>query len=611
MTAQPKNIIYGRLWPEGTTTLQAALTMYRHTGPGDDRFGYFKDAWSLRFPHLINTYNSWTDWILKEFCHQSKVGGGVLSILGASGTGKSFTVGHMLELDFTAAPEETVTVTASDTLPGLAERVWKYVKLAHRESPYDVGRLIRSKPEMIVSPGEMGSVQAVALDNDPESEKLKGFHPPRLRIVIDEATAISQSAFNNWQNWISAGKEFILIGMSNFRGYDNLCAKISEPLGGWNSIDFEKVTRWPTAVGGVAILLDALRSPVYLNPALKTVLPFLKTKEEVDEIIYGSATKAGLGPTHNRVMQYVRSIPVPAEGESTVLTQKMLTKGGAMQRAKYAGWGREKLLALDPAFVGGQGGDGCILTPGYLGHETDGTQVLEAMDQISIPLDSMSKTPTEYQILDYVVKYCMREGIDPACFAMDACGQGRGLGSIFQYEWSDKIMLLNPGASASLKVVDWQLSKNNRACDLYDRLVTELWLDVKEFVETSQLRNIPKEAAIQFCTRRIDTARTKVRLETKPEYKLRTTGLDSVSGSPDQADSYSYFVHLAQAMGFRLANRKRTYEDSIPEDKRTPHEIAVAEWVAERERQWKEQINSGGAGADVALAMDYTGDIVD
>lgn len=596
--------MYGKQFPDNTTRLQIELTMYRWSPPNEDRVKHCKNAYALLFPEMIPTWNSWSEKMLRGFCLESRVGGGLLSVLGASGTGKSMTMGYLSVLDWLAAPDDTLILTASDTIAGLNQRIWKYVRQAYRNIPFDVGNLRLSKPEAIVANNLEGGINAVALENDPGSEKLKGFHPKRLRIIVDEATAVTAACLAHEQNWKSAGKEFILVCLSNFRGFDNLAGVVSEPVHGYSSIDYDITEQWESKLGGTVILLDALRSPVYLNPHLKTKLPFLKTKDEIDKIIYGTEDRPGLGENHPRVLQYIRSIPSWDEGSKTVLTRKMITKGGAQQKPTYAGWGQTKLLSLDPAFV--TSGDECILQEGILGYETDGTQILEYTETTSIPLNSNSPIPTEYQILDFVVKYCTERNIPPENFVMDAAGQGRGLGSIFQYEWSNRVLLLQPGNSPTDRIVDFEFRKT--AKDVYDRYLTELWYNARLFVETSQLRGLPDDAANELCTRIYDDSKPKIRLETKPEYKLRTCGMDSIKGSPDKSDACTYLLALAQDHGLTLANRKRAYGHVTIQTRQSKREEAVSEWLAERNKAWEEQQSQSGGNP---LEIDYSGSVIE
>ena len=284
-------------------------------------------------------------------------------------------------------------------------------------------------------------------------------------------------------------------------------------------------------------------------------------------------------------MQYIRSIPTFDESEKTVLTRKLISKGGADRRTSWAGWGREPLLSLDPAFV--TSGDLCILQPGLLGYERDGVQVLEFGEPIPIPLDSSSRKPTEYQILDYVVDYAIKHKLPPRNFIMDGGGSGRGLGSIFQYEWSEDVNVIYPGQSPTESILEYEFKKT--AKDVYDRLVTELWFEIRRYVETAQIRNLPYKAQLQFCTRLYDDTKLKIRHETKPEYKLRVSGEDSVAGSPDEADACTYLLHLAKLHGMILASRDRTYQDAVPEDYRTKVEQAVVDWVNARQTETLEE----------------------
>jgi hypothetical protein len=592
--------MYGRSWPEGSSRLQIELTCYRYADKwGLDRLKHCKAAFSLLYPELRDTYFSWTEWILKGLCEESKTGTGFLSILGASGTGKSLTVGYWVVLDWLADPENTITLASSTTIADLNNRIWKYIRKSYQGLGYDVGKLRLSKPEAILSDTLQGGIYAIALNNDPDGQSLAGFHPKRLRIIVDEATAISPGLLAYRENWAAAGKESMLVTMSNFRGFDNLCATVSEPVDGWGSIDYESTTWWKSKVGGQVILLDGLKSPVYVRPELETKLPFLRKKRDIDAAIMN------MGDKHPRVMQFIRSIPVFDEGKKTVLTRRKILDSGAEERVRWAGLGQTKLLALDPAFV--TGGDSAVLQPGIMGWDTEGRQVIELGTPIYIPISSASVKPVEYQILEFVVKHCEKEGIKPEHFVLDGAGQGRGLGSIFQWEWSDKVLVIQPGYSATERMVDWDLQKT--AKELYDRFVTELWFETRRYVESGQIRNFVGAAAAQFCNRLYEDSKVKIRLETKREYKARMFGEEATKGSPDEGDSVSYLIHLAQEAGLTYMAKVPAWGNVGIEDWRTKQHRAVAEWVSEKEKAWEESLQVKSE-TGMSLEMEYDGGVI-
>jgi hypothetical protein len=597
---------YGREWQPGTSELQMELTGYRYDfsveSGGLGRTQHFKNAYRLLFPEMVKYYFSWTEMLLEGWCEESKLGGGFLSVLGGSGCGKSYGTGFLAVLDWIAAPNDTITLAASTTIRDLNDRVWKTIRKGYTELPFDIGKYNKSKPECIISPNKEGGIYSIALKDDPDGERLKGFHPRRLRIIVDEATAFSPAILGLRENWTSAGKEFMLVCLSNFKGFDNLCAAVTEPSRGWHSIDYNSTNRWKTKIGGQAILFDMLKSPVYVKPELQKKLFFLKSKSHIDKVIYGDPETGspGLGLEHPRVLQYIRSIPVFDDSAKTVLNHKIVESSNCRGSASWAGWGQEKLASLDPAFI--TGGDSCILQLATLGYETDGARVLEFGETISVPIDSTSKIPTEYQILDFVVRECDRRGIKPENFCMDNCGTGRGLGSIFQHEWSDKIMLIDPRGSPTDAIVDWDFMKTGR--EVYDRKVTELWWEVRRFIETSQIRGFPKAAIEQFCTRLYDDERAKMKLETKVDYKTRIHGSDSASGSPDEGDACSYILELAKQFGFVVTQRDAKYRGFVVSGSSELDKVqeAVQSWLKQREQAWLDgNADLEGAGVEEVL----------
>jgi hypothetical protein len=596
-------ILYGRDWGN-SSQLQIELSAYRHgltpAQGGLGKLEHFKNAYSILFPKLIPSYFSWTEEMFKAYAEESRIGGGIVSVLGGSGCGKSFSTGLWAFTDFMAAPDDTITLCASTTLEDLNQRIWKYIKETHEDLPFEFGRYQRARPACLIS--GKGGIYAKALDGDPEAEGIKGFHPRRLRIIIDEGTAIPKTILNAYENWISAGKEFLLIVLSNFRGLDNLCAEVSEPIGGWNSIDYENTSKWVTKKGGKCLLFDLTKSPVYKNPKLSepgSPLSFIRTKADIDKAIYGEGKMGGLGLTHPRVMQYIRSIPLFDDSVKTILNQKLIINADIHRVPKWAGFGQTKLAALDPAFV--TDGDSCVLAFGTLGWEQSGKQILWNEDIVPIPIDSRAKLTTEYQILEFTVNECLKRGIPPENFIMDSCGTGRGLGSIFEHEWSDKINKIMPSQACSEEIVDFEFNKT--AKEIYDRFVTQLWFQYRNYVESGQILNIHPEAIKQFCTRLYDDSRVKIVLVKKPDYKKRIYGDDEVKGSPDEADVSTYLHHLAVLKGMEHSRLRDTYSDQVATSQRDKFEAAVMEW---HENKYKEK----EVDASEALGYDWVGDII-
>lgn len=573
-------ITYKLDYPKNTSQLAIELNCYRYDHKIKDgglgKLQHFKNAYALAYPHLISSYNSWTDLIVTNLVANDKVGGGTTSILGGSGTAKSFTVGHWALLDWMADPFNTITILSSTTLPDLNQRVWKYVKEAHSNLPETirVGKLKLSKPEKIEE--RTGMMLTAALDNDPEGESLKGFHPPRLRIFVDEATAMTPAVMNLWNNWTASGKSFLLGSMSNFRGLDNLCAKLSEPIGGWNSVNYSTAQSWITELGS-CVLLDLTKSPVYLNPALGAPdgpLKFLRSKKSVDETINK------LGENHPRVLQYIRSIPSFDESAKTVLTLKQIERCQVFRKPTWAGFGRKRLLALDPAFTAD--GDEAILAPGLLGYESGGRQILHCEPLISLKLDAESKTPAEYQILEQVVSYAQIHNYSPEDFIIDATGSGRGIASIFKKEWSEDIHIVDAVCKASDRIVD--VENNRTAHDLYDRIVTELWFRMRDFVDSMQVTGMDKAAAIQFCSRLYEQkVNARIKIEPKPLYKRRMYGLDAATGSPDQADACVYLLELAIRKGLVIDEKKGLFEERVVTSYESKAQQVVQDWLRTRE----------------------------
>jgi hypothetical protein len=163
---------------------------------------------------------------------------------------------------------------------------------------------------------------------------------------------------------------------------------------------------------------------------------------------------------------------------------------------------------------------------------------------IPIKVSATSKDPIHYQIVWQVKDLCEQEGVTPDCFAMDSTGEGGGLASIFQREWSPMIELVEFGGRPSDRPVSEHNPKPSR--EEYMNMVTDLWYGFRTAAQNDHIRELDTETCIEACQRLYFMRGNLKQVETKAEMKKRT------KRSPDLMDN--------AVVGWELVRRKENFE---------------------------------------------------
>jgi len=238
--------------------------------------------------------------------------------------------------------------------------------------------------------------------------------------------------------------------------------------------------------------------------------------------------------------------------QKTVLTMPMIVRGRAKEKAVFD-VDYVSLASLDPAF---EGGDRCVLRFFKCGNE-NGKKVLELGEKIFIKTVQSPDDPLHFQIVRQTRQACEDRGIPPYLFALDSTGEGGGLASIFQREWSREILCVEFGGRPSKHPVSQTNPK--REDQEYDRQVTSLWFRFRLLVQNGQIRGLDDDTAHEFCRRWYEMKGAFISLETKAKMKERTRK------SPDLADNSVIGARLAaERCGLKLTKveYEGTYQDS-------------------------------------------------
>jgi hypothetical protein len=161
-----------------------------------------------------------------------------------------------------------------------------------------------------------------------------------------------------------------------------------------------------------------------------------------------------------------------------------------------------------------------------------------------------------YQIMRQVKETCSQRGVLPYFFALDSTGEGGGLASIFQREWSREILCVEFGGRPTKTPISTTNPK--RGDQEYYSAVTELWFYFRLLVQNGQIKGLDEETCTQFCRRWWSMKGLYIALETKAKMKERTRR------SPDDADAAVCLARLFQVRD-RLFPQKPVTEDGEPD----------------------------------------------
>lgn len=169
-------------------------------------------------------------------------------------------------------------------------------------------------------------------------------------------------------------------------------------------------------------------------------------------------------------------------------------------------------------------------------------------DFLYIKTENKPDDPLHYQIVRQVKEECLKRGISPQFFALDSTGEGGGLHSMFQREWSRDILGVEFGGRPTKDPVSQTNPK--RADQEYDRRVTQLWFNFRLLVIAEQIRGLDEETASEFCRRWHEMKGPYVSIETKAKMKDRTRK------SPDLADNAVIMAELFRQRDHLLPSKE-------------------------------------------------------
>lgn len=548
-------ILYGFNFPDNTSLVMAHLHAYRYWSKSNKqqlpKHVHFQRAIELLWPEVLPSGKKgyvWSEWSYRRlwgWCYND-----FLTWCGPSSSGKSTDAAVFALTHWLSAPDATTIIVCSTTKDMLDRRIWREIVRFHSmlKGLYGEGMVPgsrRKQPPMIQledpdsKEGEstINAIFGVAVQKGTVAEaigNMVGIHNEYNVLIIDEMQATREAAVQAFDN-LSTGREAKLLGMGNPVSRLDPLGRASEPTKGWGSVSTE-MEEWPTR-RGLCQFFDGLKSPGVADPEK---YHFLLNQKQIDDMARDP------GRDSPRFWSQRRGFFPPEGLQQTVITENYIGQFGlsgnkCVWRERYV-----ELVSLDPSFSAG--GDSAILTPARVGWCVDGYYRIEFQEQRQIQFKLSAGKAIAYVLADSVMDELKARGLSPRQFSIDCTGSQSVLADVIDREWNitrnkrkdssewERCHRVHFYGSCS----DLPISTEDPrpASEVYRNRVTELWYLFREYARNGNLRLVPGEALLQFCTRLVldnygkGASSERIQVESKREMKDRTGGK-----SPDHADS--------------------------------------------------------------------------
>lgn len=436
-----------------------------------------------------------------------------------------------------AMPTESAVIIASKTIDSSKKRIWREVSRYYSAFSNLIGgyrdSVIGSSPRPSICPitgvdrkkDESHGMFVTAMHGkelEKETGYLKGFHVKRVLVIADELDVLEdggKALIDTFTDNLRTGtQEAQFIGLGNDPSLLNALGDMMQPEMG-KPITLAH-TEWKSAKDVDCLRLDAWDSP---NIKHNNKFSGLVRQQDIDDLIKRK------GENSPSVYIQLHGIHPPEGADNTVLSEGTLIRYHAFDQVI---WQRETITSasLDPAF----GGDACIFRTFKRGNDKDG-KLRIACDKCLTLSINVNESP-DYQIAEKVKALCIAEKIPPDEFILDSTGVGRGVSAILQREWSPRIQECSFGGAASDRIISAEHPV--AASKEYDRKVTELVFQIREFVEADLIRNLDSTTATQLCSRTYEDKGVG------GSRKLSVAKKEEMLHSPDEMDAFACAVEL-------------------------------------------------------------------
>ena len=539
---------YGFDWPAGTHRVFAALTIAKKWRLFKERYGVVFDSPGDRLEEALAELipqnlkmSPWTVQMLHDFVEEDQY-----AMIGGGSSGKSHAMAACACAYWVVDPFDTAVIIGSATLKDLSTRAWSPMLTIFSEMKNNrlglavPGKLVSNQYAVVnerddtinSSVAARSAIQGRALDEG----RIVGTHVPWVCLVVDELGLVADiEALKLTITNIRIGTlGFKFVSAANPKSWDHPNSCFYTPEEGLR-VD-ENTGSWRSSLGYFVRHFNGLRSPVVLNPGLKSEYPFLMSRDDIEQ----TRKLCGGDDRHPRFMQMVVGFPVTNAVTAPVVLDPAVAKANDVTGEippPFSGGRRFVGLAagVDPAFT--EGGDDAV-NAGVMVVEQDGKVFLDFSGRVKrIPIVANSPIPVTQQLRDAVIKR-MHEDKGPSIQNMYVDSSGnQSLADVIDIYVGGGCGHVNNSSRASdapIRAHDLQRA-NERVKDRG----TEAWSVLSAFCAAGMVKGLPPEAVRALTSRQFmtkpgtDDMMHPLRLESKDSFVSR------FKGSPNEADACS------------------------------------------------------------------------
>lgn len=571
--------------------------IYREETNPEIKYQSLRRMHALMWPKLQGTWNYWDERRFRAHCE----GHNYITYAGGASTGKSHCGAMLAILFFFADPAHRAVLIASTTLESLDSRIFGYCirLLSTAEVPLVYTHRQGMPPKILYNTKDkihgMFAIAAKRGDDEKAISSIIGRHPDRaLLVLLDEATDMPPALLKALPNLSAGGIEWQVVAIGNSNSKFDLHGALSTPKDGWKNIDPLKVNRWETTQkNGICLFFSCYESPAIFeqDPVKRSRLAqFFITEKQIEE-------KAKLyGSNSDSFWRFVLGFWRDDGSDDVVLSKVFLDEFNVRKITEWSGFYPLQIVGgLDVAFS--TGGDAVILRLAILGQDTEGRIVLDFRKEellFRIKILANAGKSAELQIADAVIKILSQYNCSLGNIAIDANGQGRAVGELIRVR----------AAVLEMPIKIYSVRIGSGAQDSFDvtiKSTLELWTDIRDFIQTDQIRGLDETTIGQLTSRLIEvqSGSGKRVLEKKLSYKSRMGSISpTLAHSPDEADACALALQVAKIkFGFRPGQRR---------DIEIKESFELEKWHAQLMAKQVEENHSQGYSPPIA---DFSADI--
>ena len=494
--------------------------------------------------------HKWSYEIIHHACRET-----YLSIGGAANVGKSYVCAGWGIVNWLSDPGNTIVLMTSTDREGAKKRVWGCMKNlldmvpgAPMKESFSIGAV--PYWDGVNKPSSTAGIFLVTADKSKDKEKvgkLIGIHAPRVFLIADELSDISENVLSAGTGNLAKNPFFQMIGMSNPSSRFDPFGIMATPKAGWTGVNEELDYEWATKINGRYLRIDSEQSPNIVDDESPeypggVYYVYLPTSESIETDLSTFGDTPEEARKSRNYMRFNRAIFFDGDDDENIYTESAFMKAGALDKTVIF---RPTLLCgCDPSFSAG--GDNTVMVFVEEGFDEHGQHVVQFKEMIYLYEDSTDHVnPRTLQIADKIIAECKKREIPPENFAIDASsGAGKGLCDVLQLQWgSNSFLRVEFGGAPS----DRKIKNDSKITgkDRYANRASELFFAGLTYLLGRQLYGIPAIIAKQFAQRAVLPPKKgpngiRLQVESKKLFKAR------VGKSPDEQDAYLVAVELAR-----------------------------------------------------------------